>query len=269
MECLASLENSQYPASRLEVTVVDNASVDGSQAAMREKFPHGTLLENPCNLGYIAAVNRGVERALERGAQYLWIFNNDVVVEPDTLRNLLKIAGSDPRIAVVGPVVYSQEEDRHIDHSGYKINPWIGHLHKLRYGVDVFANGEDATDVDSILGCSNLIRAEAWHEVGPLDPIYDLYFEETEFNSRARRRGWRVVLAKNATVRHKGAATMNNYLRRRAWLLLRNLFIFQCRNARPHHLCIFLPYYFLAHIPYFLLRGLCYGLSIKLRHRLG
>jgi GT2 family glycosyltransferase len=266
LECLSSLEQTDYPASRFNVTIVDNASADGSQAVVRDKFPQMTLLENRCNLGYVVAVNQGTQKALEQGANYVWIFNNDVVVYPDTLRHLLRVAGSDPKIAVTGPVIYSYEKEKCIDHSGYRINPWTGYLHKLRHGVEVFADGKETADVDSILGCSNLIRADAWHEIGPFNPVYNLYFEETDFNTRARQKGWRVVLVRNAAVRHRLGGTMNRFLGRRAWLLLRNLFIFQYRNAHWRHLLVFIPYFFLIHVPYFLMRGLYYGLSIKLKH---
>ncbi|MBN1567301.1 MAG: glycosyltransferase family 2 protein [Acidobacteria bacterium] len=261
LECLSSLKGIRYPESQFCVTIVDNGSTDGSQKAVRTHFPHVILMENPSNFGYVAAVNQGVAKALEQGAEYIWIFNNDVVVYPDTLANLVKWIRSDSRIAVAGPIICSYEDETRIDHSGYKINLWIGRLRKLRYGTDVFANGAETADVDSILGCSNLIRADAWKEIGPLDPAYDLYFEETDFNTRARSHGWRIVLVKEARVRHRRSATMNLFIRRRAWLLLRNLYIFQYRNAQRRQLLLFTPYYFLIHVPWFMIRGLYYILS--------
>jgi GT2 family glycosyltransferase len=268
LDCLSSLERTDYPMSKLSVVVIDNASTDGSQEAIRQKFPRVALVENSCNLGYVEAVNSGAEIALKHGADYLWILNNDVIVYPDTLRNLLKAAAGDPGIAVAGPVIYAYSDDQRVEHAGYKINPWIGYLKKLRYGIDIFRGDEEEADVDSILGCSNLIKADAWLKVGCFDPVYDIYFEETDFNARARRQGWRVVLVKNARVRHESAATMNRHLRRRAWLLLRNLFIFQRRNAQSYHLLVFAPYFFLVHVPYFLVRGLHYGFMVKLKQRM-
>lgn len=265
LECLGSLQNIDYPASRLRVTVVDNASTDGSQAAVQERYPDATLIENPRNVGYVAAVNQGVAKAIDQGAQYVWIFNNDVVVYPDTLNHLLHCARSDSRIAVAGPLIYSYENETRVDHSGYRIHPWTGRLQKLQYGKDVFADGAETADVDSILGCSNLIRTDAWLEIGPMNPAYNLYFEETDFNTRARRRGWRVVLAARARVRHRCGATMNRHLQRRAWLLLRNLFLYQCRNARGTQLLVFIPYFFLIHVPCFLIRGVHYIFSSRLR----
>ena len=267
LECLGSLEKLDYPASRFLITVVDNASTDGSQTAVLEKFPNVALLENSVNLGYVAAVNRGAEKQLEPQPDYIWIFNNDVIVYPNTLQNLIKVAEKDPNIGIVGPIIYDYEDTSRIRHSGYKVNRWTGRLRKLRFGVDVFDDGCTEEEVDSILGCSNLIKAKTWSDIGPLDPIYRLYFEETDFNMRARQKGWRVVLVRNAGVRHKGSATMNKYLSHRAWLLLRNLFIFHRRNTRWYHQIIFIPYFFLVHVPYFLIRGLFYGLSVKIRQR--
>jgi hypothetical protein len=267
LECLSSLGKLDYPDSKLRTTVVDNASDDGSQDAVSDLFPRVEFLKNSRNLGYVAAVNRGVENALAQGGDYLWIFNNDVVVFPDTLRNLLNVMSVDSMIGVTGPIINSYEFKERIEHAGYKINLWIGRLRKLRYGIDVFRRDEKTADVDSILGCSNLVRAEAWGKIGPLEPVYGIYFEETEFNLRARREGFRVVLVRNARVLHKSAATMNQFLFRRAWLLLRNLFIFEIRNARAPQLAVFLPYFFLFHLPLFLLRGAFYfAKSIGRRH---
>jgi hypothetical protein len=263
LQCLSSLEKTEYPGSRLKVTVIDNASVDGSRAAVRERFPKVSLLENSRNLGYVAAVHIGAAKALDQGADYLWVFNNDVAVAPDALRALVAAAEGDARIAVAGPVIYRYEEEGIVEHAGYGINPWTGHLRRLRYGRDVFSDGRTRENVDSILGCSNLIRAAAWRELAGLDSVYGVYFEETDFNTRARRGGWKVVLVKDARVRHRCAATMNRHLGRRAWLLLRNLFIFQCRNAKRQHLFVFIPYYFLVHVPYFLIRGVFYAGALK------
>ncbi len=116
----------------------------------------------------------------------------------------------------------------------------------------------------SIPGCSNLIRTSVFKKVGLFQPVYELYFDETDFNVRARQHGFQVVVVKDAKVWHKNASTMNRFIFRRAYLLLRNLFLFELFNAKLKHLLFFIPYYFLIHLPYFLMYGSVYGIKVKL-----
>jgi len=265
LACLASLRAVDYPAGRLDVLVVDNASTDGSQAAVKEAYPEFSLLESGKNLGYARAANRGVEHGLELGVDYIWVFNNDVVVERDSLRTLVGVGEQDESIGVIGPVIYSGGDPDTVEHAGYSICFLTGRMPALTFGRDVFA-GEDGrtADVDSIIGCSNLIKTSVFRKVGLFRTVYEIYFEETDFNVRARRSGFRVVLARDAKVVHKGAATMNQFMLRRAWLLLRNLFLFEVLNARLRHLLAFVPYFFLVHLPYFLIRGGLFAVKVKL-----
>jgi len=268
LECLESLANVNYPKDKLKILVVDNGSSDGSQAAISNALPEVILIENEKNLGYVRAVNQGIEHGLLRDVSYIWICNNDIVVDEDALAQLVIIGESEPQIGVVAPIIYSYREPERIDNAGYKINFWTGRLKNLKYQEDVFLDERSTMcDVESNLGCSNIIKTSLIRTVGPLRPIYKIYFEETDFNVRARRSGRRVVVARKAKVWHKTAATMDRYLFRRAYLLLRNLFIFEILNARLKQLIVFIPYYFLVHIPYFLVHGSYYGLRVKWMNR--
>jgi GT2 family glycosyltransferase len=140
-------------------------------------------------------------------------------------------------------------------------------LRRLKYGVDVFKDDSSKTaDVDTILGCSNLIKAAVFRKVGFLRAVYNVYFEETDFNVRVRRHGFRVVAVRDARVWHKNASTMNRLILRRAYLLLRNLFLFEVFNANFIQLLVFIPYYFLVHVPYFLVRGSAYVFQMRLKN---
>ncbi len=265
LECLASIKNLDYPKNNYKVLVIDNGSNDGSQAAISRIYPEVCLIENKKNIGYVKSVNQGVAYGLNMEVDYIWIFNNDVVVDEDSLKRLIDVGQQDESIGIVAPVIYSYDNPEVIDNVGYKINFWIGRLKILKCGRDIFKNHEDKiADVDSILGCSNLIKASVFKKVGLFQTIYELYFEETDFNVRARQNGYRVVVVRDAQVWHKNASTMNKFIFRRAYLLLRNLFLFELLNVRLKQLAVFIPYYFLIHLPYFIIRGSIYGAAVKL-----
>ncbi len=268
LECLRSLEKLRYPRDKLRILVVDNGSSDDSQSAISKSYPDVSLLKNTKNLGYVRAVNQGIEQGLDWGVEYVWICNNDIVVGKDALSQLIAIGEGDPQIGVVAPVIYSYRQPRTVDNVGYKINFWLGRLKKLKYKKDIFFDRRSRMcDVDSNLGCSNIIKVSLIRTIGMFRPIYKIYFEETDYNVRARRSGFRVVIARNAKVWHKTAATMDKFLFRRAYLLLRNLLIFEILNAKLKHLIVFIPYYFFMHLPYFLIHGIFYGAKVRWMNR--
>jgi len=266
LECLASIKKLRYPKSNHKVLVVDNGSNDSSCTAVSKIYPEIFMLENKRNIGYVEAVNQGIIYGLNLGVDYIWILNNDVVIQEDALKKLVEIGQQDEKMGVIAPVIYSYNNPQTIDNVGYRINFWTGKLKKLKYNRDVFKDPKDQIDVvTTILGCSNLIKTSIFKKIGLLRKIYKLYFEETDFNVRAKRNGFRVVVVKEAKVWHKNASTMNKFVFYRAYLLLRNLFIFEMLNARLKHLLVFIPYYFLIHFPYFFVRGSIYGLKVKLK----
>jgi len=266
LELLASIKNLNYPKDNYKIMAIDNGSSDGSQTAISQSFPDVYLLENKRNIGYVKAVNQGIANGLNREVDYIWIFNNDVTVEENSLKKLVEAGQQDENIGVITPVIYSYKNPEVIENIGYQINFWIGRLKKLKFGRDVFQNNNDEyAEVDSQLGCSTLIKSTVFKMVGNFQAIYNLYFEETDFNVRARKKGFRVVVVKDAKVWHKTASTMNKFILRRAYLLLRNLFLFELLNAQLKHLLVFIPYYFMIHLPYFLIYGSIHGLKVKLR----
>jgi GT2 family glycosyltransferase len=268
LECVDSIKKIDYPKDRYKILVVDNASSDGSQARVSEIHPEVLILKNQKNIGYVKAVNQGIAYGLNSGADYIWIFNNDAVVAKDSLKELLAAAENDKKIGVVAPVIYSYRDPKTVDHAGYKINFWIGWLKKLKIGEEVFKDPQvKIEDVDSAIGCSNLVNTSVFKKIGFFRPIYELYFEETDFNVRAKQEGFRVVIARDAQVWHKNASTMDKFIFHRAFLLLRNLFLFEVLNARLKHLVVFIPYYFLVHVPYFLIRGCFRSLNVKRTRR--
>jgi GT2 family glycosyltransferase len=268
LRCLQSMEKVHYPPERLQILVVDNASQDGSVQAARAAFPSVMILQNTMNRGYCTAVNQGITWALEQGASYVWVCNNDIRVDPGCLMRLVESGEGHPEGGVFGPLVYSYDEPAHVTNTGYHINFWTGQMRSLIPGRDIFVESESCLEeVMTVLGCAILIRAKVFHEVGLFNPVYGLYFEETDFNVRVRRGGGKVFLVKDAVVYHRNAGTMDRYLFRRAWLLLRNLFLFEWLHASGAQLLIFVPYFLLIHLPSFLVRGGCYAWQVKLRQR--
>src|SRR5262245_27826809 len=98
IECLNSLRGLEYQNHR--ITVVDNGSTDGSPDCIRNFHPDLELLELQANLGYAEGNNAGISHAITAGADYVLVLNNDKVVGPRLLDELVAVALSHPRIGM-------------------------------------------------------------------------------------------------------------------------------------------------------------------------
>jgi GT2 family glycosyltransferase len=201
LECLASLARGTYPAHH--VIVLDNASTDGSAEAIRAEFPAVEVVALEENLGYAGNNNVGIRLALDRGAAWIFVLNEDTVLAPDCIERLVASGESDPRIGILGPMVYHHDEPGVIQSAGGHLTPWWDSRH---IGQNVPDSGQYAGPhaVDWISGCAILVRRGVVQQVGPIDPRYFYFWEETEWCLRAGRAGWRVLHVPAARLWHKG-----------------------------------------------------------------
>src|SRR3990172_12355245 len=107
LACLESLKAVDYPS--FEIILVDNGSTDGSPeklASLVKGNPKVKLILSPKNLGFSGGCNVAIQRALDQGAEYVLLLNNDTHVNPRFLAPLVRAALSDQKIGIVGPKVY-------------------------------------------------------------------------------------------------------------------------------------------------------------------
>ncbi len=201
LACLASLACSSYPNHR--IIVLDNASSDGSVAAIRDVYPDVRVIELSENLGYAGNNNVGIQAAIESGARWIWVLNEDTVVAPDCISRLVAAAEADPHIGIVGPLVYHHNEPDVIQSAGGRLGGSWEALHVAQNETD---RGQLAgpRDVDWISGCAILVRREVVEQCGMLDARFFYYWEEVEWCLRARRAGWHIVHVAAAKLWHKG-----------------------------------------------------------------
>ncbi len=202
LACLNSVTRLDYPAYR--VIVVDNGSVDESVPLIREQFPAATVIENEENLGYVGGNNVGLTQAVRMGADYALLLNNDTQVAPDMLSLLVKAASSDPAVGIVGPLIYYFDRPDVIWSAGGVID-W-DHGYTRMIGLDQEDRGQLGNaprPVDFVTGCALLIKVPLIEQIGPLDPRFFAYYEETEWCVRAARAGYKILLVPQAKMWHK------------------------------------------------------------------
>lgn len=201
LECLASLARLDYPARR--VVVVDNASTDGSPAAIRARYADVELIANTSNLGFAAGNNIGLKEARRAGSDYAWLLNDDVEVAPDSLRCLVEAAAAEPRAAIVGPTVYFADRRDVVWSAGGAIDWRRGRTSMIGLGEQERGQfGHAARRVDFVTGCGLLVRLSVVEQLGALDERFFAYYEETEWCVRMTRAGHLVLHVPAARIWH-------------------------------------------------------------------
>ena len=205
VECLHALKECDYP--HLSIIVVDNGSTNDSVDRMRTAYPDILQIENPKNLGFAGGNNVGIRYALDHRAQYVWLLNNDTKPAPDALSALVTKAVIDNKIGAVASVTYYSDSPTNVEAwAGARVNLGIGCAQnsKVPRGDSWF---------HSLNGTSMLISCQAIKEIGLLDEGFFLYWEDTEFCLRLRKKGWRIAAAPDSRVWHKvHASTSGNQL---------------------------------------------------------
>jgi GT2 family glycosyltransferase len=203
LECLEALKALTYPEYR--ILIIDNGSAEPCTAAVAERFPDVEVIELPTNLGFAGGNNFGMRLALERGAEYVWLLNNDTVVEPDALTALAHAAETGERVGLVGSKILFFRQDGLIDHAGGFIAPWrFGGAGHIGLGERDQGQYDETRPVDYVSGCSLLARREMIEETGFLDEQYFAYWEDVDWCTRAQQGGWNAVYAPGSVVHHKG-----------------------------------------------------------------
>jgi hypothetical protein len=201
LECLESVKKIVYP--NYEIMVVDNGSTDKSAEAIAAKYPEITLIKNESNLGYAAGNNKGIEKALHMGCDYVFILNNDTTVDAACLDELVKTAEADPRIGAAGSKIYLHQDPSVVWYAGGDIC--------FREAISVtrgwFKRDHPSYDrpgeVSFITGCAMLAKRTAIEAVGLLDPEYVSYLEDTDWCWRMAQKGFKLAYVPGGKVYHK------------------------------------------------------------------
>lgn len=202
LECLASVYGSND--SSYQVFVADNGSTDGSLSILKQAYPQATFIENKENLGFAEGNNRAMEAALKNGAEYLFLLNNDAVVHKETLSILRRAAETHPNACALGAKIYFYEAPTTIWFGGADWNPDRANFDFRDWNIDESnALTKKIEKSEFLCGCALFIRSSQIGEIGLMDPRFFLNWEETDWCSRIRRKGYECLFIPQAKVWHK------------------------------------------------------------------
>lgn len=203
-ECLRSL--APVASRGVRIMLVDNGSSDGTPEEAKRSFPEVELVENGRNLGFPGGNNVGIRVAISRGAEFVILLNNDTVVDKDFARELLIAAGRDPRIGMATSKIYFYDRPEVLWFAGGDVSAWTGRSRHMGFGEVDRGQFDDVREIGRPCGCSLLLTRPFLEEVGLMDEDLFLYGEEIDWALRARKKGYRCVLAPRSKVWHKWAS---------------------------------------------------------------
>jgi GT2 family glycosyltransferase len=223
IECVESLRKHAPDAI---IVVVENGSADDSASQIRLAHPSVRLIESPTNLGFTGGNNLAIQIALAKGAEYVWMLNNDTVVEPGAVDELLRVMQSDSSIGILSP---------RIDYYDAPGAPWfVGAKMDLSRGEAVHENASiptEVVDVPWITGCAMFCRAEMLRKTGGFDDRYFLNWEDVDLSLRAAKLGWKLKLAPRAIIRHKVSRSLAQVSRLATYYWVRNRLLLTHRHG--------------------------------------
>ncbi len=250
-EVLTALHALEYPKDRLELIFVDNASQDGSREYLAQTAEI-TFFANESNTGFSEGNNIGIRHALLNGADYVFLHNNDLKLDPLAITEAVALAESDERIGSVQSLMLLWKSPDTVNSTG-------GMLHFLGFGfvrdharllsdvtAGVYGPRQDGEEIAYASGAAVLYRASLLQTIGLLDPFLFLYHEDLEL-------GWRIRLAGSRNVLCLRSRAYHDYEFKRSvqkfFWMDRNRWLVHFSHLRWRTLGLLLPFLLILEIP--------------------
>jgi GT2 family glycosyltransferase len=226
-ECLESLAPITYR--NHEILFVDNASADGSGPRIQREFPTIVYIQNDSNLGFARGCNVGVRRALERGADYVLLLNNDCTVEPGFLEPLVAQAESDPKIGLVSGKIYLGKDRQALWYAGAHVSRLMGRVVVHNHLTADRGDFDRTEEVRACTGAMMLIRRSVLESVGPLPEEYFFGQEEWDYSLTVHRAGYKLYYVPASVIYHRANGSYDSKKPMYYYCGHRNKLIFQSK----------------------------------------
>lgn len=224
-ECLQSTLNNLAKEINIYIVVVINPQKTEQDKKkfsqiLKEKFQKISIIENDENIGFSKAINLGIKKVLELSCQYVVLINNDTVLTPNLISELVTYAKENPNVGLISPKIYfakgyEYHKERYKENENGKVIWYAGgiidwdNIYAHHRGVDEVDAGQYNKICETLFatGCCMLIKKEVIEKIGFLDEKYFLYFEDVDYSLRAKKGGFQIIYYPKAYLWHKNAAS--------------------------------------------------------------
>lgn len=220
LDWLASVKQSSYKP--LEIVVVDNNSFASEASELKNKYPEIQVLENSSNLGATGGFNTGIRYAIEHGADFIFIANNDTRLHPECIAQLVAFCAQKPKAGIVVPKIYLTGTTKFYTAGAPSIYNFLG---TVGYGMEDRGQHNAARQIDWTLSTGMLVRREVFEQAGLLDEDYFIYYEDFEFSRRVLGCGYELWYCPEALMWHKPKQSTGWFSKLFFYYSLRNLLL--------------------------------------------
>lgn len=195
------------------------------------------LIQIGANLGFAGGCNVGIQYAIMRKTAYIWLLNNDTVVDRDALTEMVTLAEREPQVGMVGSKLLYYDHPTRVQAVGgaRRIGPLLIVGFSPGSGDEDKGQWESVMELDYILGSSLLAKREMIINVGLMDESYFFAYEDVEWSVRARQKGLRLLYCPRSLVFHKGSKSIKWKSPHYDYYMVRNL-LFSVRKFHPYWL---------------------------------
>jgi len=229
--CIRSVLGNTYPSK--DVILVDNGSDPAVADVLGREFPSIEVLRLDENQGFTGGCNRGIERAIARDADYVFLLNNDTVVHEAAIEELVDAAEARPDAAAASALILLQGAGQEIQfYKGVVHRDAAHHVHPGE-GERLDERHRTTVETEFAPACALLLRTAALREVGLFDEGLFTNWEDYDLCCRFLDAGWRLITAGRAEVVHAHGQTTGRISPFITYFFTRNRLICLFRYGRP------------------------------------
>lgn len=202
IECINSLKNGSISPEL--IIVVDNNSSDDSVEILRSKFKDIIVLANDQNLGFAEGNNVGINYAIHLGYDFLWILNNDTIIDSNCLEYLRDSYCSYDELTAMTCSIYHYDKPDKLWYGG-------GQLRRMSFSASQNTSNIDcpSANVDFVSGCCIFASVELFNTIGTFDANFFAYHEDLDLSLRIKKHGGKLIFLKKASILHKVSSSFN------------------------------------------------------------
>ena len=213
---------------KMEVIVVDNASINDDASEIEKRYPRVKVIRSDKNLGFAGGNNLGIQAST---GNYIFLVNNDTIFKDFKIQALIDRLESSSKIGVVCPKIRFAWGEHPIQFTGY--TP----LSKITVRNRAIGFGEkDQGQYDSphptpyAHGAAMMIKREVIDKVGLMPECYFLYYEELDWSMMMTRAGYEILYEPACTIYHKESQATGQNSPLRTYYITRNRLLLVKRN---------------------------------------
>ena len=246
IQCVNSLLQHLPEDPAFEIVVVDNKSTDDSLSVIQSAFVHDeiTVISSKENAGFAAGNNIGIRYALEKGEGFICLLNSDTVAVSDFLTPCINVLKEDRSAAFVSPGIVDHYSGK-FQNTGLEISLMRTHASFINNDVTPDSSLPERINCDMVSGCCMVFHTSLIEKIGFLPEYYFMYFEETEWCWKAKKKRYHAVSLPGIGLLHKGRVSFTGKNELYDYLYERNRVVFAKRCMNRLQFIVFLFYDFL------------------------